>query len=42
MPGRHRTFPADLPWLVEADPGEGGHLFLHVGLSPDPAATPEK
>jgi serine/threonine protein phosphatase 1 len=38
MPERQRRFLASLPWVVEAD----SHLFLHCGLSPELAASPEE
>ncbi len=31
MPGEHREFLANLPWVAEAE----GHVFLHNGLSPE-------
>lgn len=34
MPAAHREFLANLPWLVSTPPSaDGGHLFLHSGLS---------
>jgi serine/threonine protein phosphatase 1 len=38
MPSQHKDFLASLPWVVEAP----GHIFVHCGLSPELAVTPEE